>query len=71
VKDYLIELFLVCVVIIVAVSSLGFILYYGEYYLITVPLKFIGLDPNSGWNLLGYGFWLVVFAYGSEWFRNR
>lgn len=70
-KDYLIELFLVCVVIIVAVSSLGFILYYGEYYLITVPLKFIGLDPNSGWNLLGYGFWLVVFAYGSEWFRNR
>jgi hypothetical protein len=71
VKDYLIELFLVCVVIIVAVSSLGFILYYGEYYLNTVPLKFIGLDPNSGWNLLGYGFWLVVFAYGSEWFRNR
>ena len=70
-KDYLIKLFLVCVVIIVAVSSLGFILYYGEYYLVTVPLKFIGLDPNSGWNLLGYGFWLVVFAYGSEWFRNR
>ena len=70
-KDYLIELFLVCVVIIVAVSSLGFILYYGEYYLITVPLKFIGLDPNSGWNLLGYVFWLVVYAYGSQWFRNR
>ena len=42
-----------------------------EIYLVTIPLEFIGLDPNSGWNLLGYGFWLVVFAYGSQWFRNR
>ena len=70
-KDYLKMLFLVCVAIIVGVSSLGFILFYGEYYLVTVPLKFIGLDTNSGWNLLGYGFWLVVFSYGSQWFRNR
>jgi hypothetical protein len=71
VKDNVKMLFLVCVAIIVSSLSLYFILYYGEYYLVTVPLKFIGLDPNSGWNLLGYVFWLVVFAYGSQWFRNR
>ena len=70
-KDNLKMLFSVCVAIFVGVSSLYFILYYGEYYLVTVPLEFIGLDPNSGWNLLGYGFWLVVFAYGPQWFRNR
>jgi hypothetical protein len=71
VKDYLKMLFLVCVAIIVGVSSLGFILIYGEYYLVTVPLEFFGVDPFSGWRLIVYIFWLAFFAYGIEWFRNR
>ena len=70
-KDYLKMLFLVCVAIIVGVSSLGFILIYGEYYLVTVPLEFFGVDPFSGWRLIVYIFWLAFFAYGIEWFRNR